>query len=189
MTRRLIISLIAIISVVSVAARELESGYRGFVEWDNAIGKTYYPSMELPGFKYGGMWFIGGATSHGYQFNDHLYLGAGCMFACSYPTGDMTIPVFADVRFDTTIGRLTPFADLRAGYYYNGGDDGGLYISPTVGYSFRKAGKMSFNLSAGITLRGITKEEYGIRDGALILQSKEHKINTLFTLRFGIEFQ
>lgn len=167
-------------------SRDLKRGYRGFAGADVSYGKTDYWNDEKLAFDKDNLVFLGITTSHGYQFNHNLFLGAGCMISCATPTGDMTFPVFADIRYDSTFGNFTPFIDLRGGFYYDGGSEVDLYIVPTIGYSFRKSKKLSYNLGAGATFRGNKTIENRIENGQFI---KKHIIDILFTVRFEIEFQ
>ena len=172
------------------SARDLKRGYRGFVEWEMSYGKTDYWNDEILAYDKDNLLFLGITTSHGYQFNPHFYLGAGCMFSCASPTGDMTIPIFADIRYDAKFGKFTPFVDFRGGFYFDGGSECDLYMVPTIGYSFQKSKKLNFNVGAGLTIRGNKIIENKVENGQLIaLPVISHRINTLFTIRFGIDFK
>ncbi|MDE7346374.1 MAG: hypothetical protein K2N48_06510 [Muribaculaceae bacterium] len=182
MKHAFLITLLCILCCSPGSARDLVRGYRGFVEWDNAIGKTDYWNDEILDYDKDTLWFLGLSTSHGFQFNPHLYIGIGCMLSCANPTGDITIPVFADIRYDAKFGKFTPFVDFRGGFYSDGTSYGGLYITPTIGYSFQHAKKINFNLGLGVTLRDVKvfySPEY----------ESERKMNTLFTIRFSIDFK
>lgn len=190
MKRGLILSLLSVVCVALSFARDLERGYRGFVEWDTSYGKTDYWNDEKLAFCKSTLTFLGITTSHGYQFNPHFYLGAGCMLECACPSGDMTIPIFADSRYDAQFGKFTPFVDLRGGLYFDGGSEFNLYLNPTIGYTFRKSKKFNFNFGAGITLRGNKIVENIVEDGHLVAPYVvRHTLNTLATIRFGIDFK
>ncbi len=171
-------------------SRDLERGYRGFAGLDVSYGKTDYWNDEKLIFDKDNLVFFGITTSHGYQFNSHIFLGAGFMVSCASPTGDMTFPIFADLRYDAKFGKFTPFIDLRGGFYYDGGDETDLYVVPTIGYSFRQSRNVSYNLGVGATIRGNKTIENRMENGQLIMSNTiKHVINTLFTIRFEIEFQ
>lgn len=190
MKRGFILSLLCVLYAATGLARDLQRGYRGFVEVDGSFGKCDYWNIEKWKYDKDNLLFLGIATSHGYQFNPHFYLGAGLMFACAYPTGDMTIPIFADARYDAQFGKFIPFIDIRGGFYFDGGSEWDLYLNPTIGYNFRRGKKINFNLGAGVTLRGNKIIENIVEDGHLIAPNVvSHRINALATLRFGIEFK
>ena len=171
------------------SARDLAHGYRGFVEWDNAIGETDYLTQYLGHYGKGRLWFIGISTSHGYQFNDHWFVGAGAMISCGFPKNDKFLPAFAEIRYDTKIWKLTPFVDFRGGYYYDAEKSGGVYLSPTVGYCFRASEKMNFNLGIGVTVRGFTKNSYKTQGYQTWKTGSTTKNYTFFAVRFGIDFK
>lgn len=170
-------------------ARDLERGYRGFVEWDNAVGKTDYLTQYEGVYGKGTLWFIGISTSHGYQFNSHWFLGGGVMISCSCPEGEKFLPAFAEIRYDTQFGKATPFIDFRGGYYYDGEKSGGLYLSPTIGYRFKHSKNLNFNLGVGLTVRGFTKSHYASQGYLTWKTSSETTDYTFFSARFGIDFK
>lgn len=172
---------VAVCLVLAAGAREPQRGYRGFVDWDNSIGPIDYldrAGVGGPGHDRDTQWFSGLSTSHGYQINNHVFVGAGAMISGAVFTSAM-IPVFAQVRYDYERGKFRPFADLRAGYNLGDGDEGGgVYLSPTVGYRCNWGRKANFNIGLGLTLRGASNV---IHDG-------DHYVDPLFTLRFGFDW-
>ena len=68
------IFLVIIVCSLTSPARQPEKGYRGFVDWDNMLSIDFGFI-----FGYGGDSRIisGFTTSHGYQFNNWLYVGGG----------------------------------------------------------------------------------------------------------------
>ncbi|MDE6521810.1 MAG: hypothetical protein K2L17_03240 [Muribaculaceae bacterium] len=189
MKNKLFLMVISILLTTGVYARDLNRGYRGFVEWDNAIGNTDYRKKGVGQYGNGTLWFLGISTSHGYQFNNHWFLGAGAMISCGFPKNDKVIPGFAEVRYDTNLGKFTPFADLRAGYYFDGLSEGGLYLSPTIGYTFRTTKNLNFNFGIGMTLKSFTKHIYTHTGNNPGLINTEINYYPLLAVRIGIEFQ
>lgn len=184
--RRITFLLFAAIIAVAVNAREPQRGYRGFVEWDNNITSyNFYDGKET-------CWFTGVSTSHGFQFNPHLFAGAGLMIEKCTKFDTWTLPLFAQVRTDQTWGKFTPFGDLRLGY--NCTDGGGIYLSPTIGYRFNFGRKLNLNFGAGMTLRGQTVEKYNIdinesaSEVTITYMGKSHQTKGMFTIRVGIDF-
>ena len=189
MKRGYIIIILCLLCGAICSARDLKRGYRGFVEWDNAIGETDYLTQYLGHYGKGRLWFIGLASSHGYQFNNHWFIGGGAMISSGCPKSDMFLPIFAEVRYDAKIRKFTPFIDFRGGYYYDGGKSGGLYLSPTFGYCFQTSKKLNFNLGIGITVRGFTKNTYKTIGYDTWKTGSSTKNYTLFAVRFGIDFK
>lgn len=154
--KRIISSVILfLISVFAVGANDLRRGYRGFTEWntDVAFYNEGYSSCE---------WHYGLSTTHGFQFNPHLFIGAGIWMECSESRSDdrgLSFPVFLQVRTDRTFGKFPLYADLRLGCtifgrkMYNN-EDSKLYISPTLGYRLDWGRKVCLNFGIGLTLRG-----------------------------------
>lgn len=177
-----------LLTAVSAFAGPPQRGYRGFAEWDNGI--TSYPQVDDSRKT---VWFTGVSTSHGYQLNPNLFVGAGLMVEKSTQFGFWTLPVFTQVRTDQKWGKFTPFGDLRIGY--NCCDGGGIYFSPTVGYRFNWGRRMNLNLGIGLTLRGSSIKQYNIEydpdDNEMAYISyigKKHQTKAMFTIRVGIDF-
>lgn len=143
--------------------RDPQRGYRGFVE----VESLFYPNL---GFLSGDggdsdLW-IGASTTHGYQLNPHLFVGAG--MSCLWVVNDSDcrtdsprvkyLPLFADIRTDWRFGRFTPFADLRMGcnLLRHGAFSGAL----TIGYRFDWGRRVALNLALGVNLRGYRTEEF-----------------------------
>ncbi|MDE6561167.1 MAG: hypothetical protein K2K75_07295 [Muribaculaceae bacterium] len=189
MKLRLILSMLCIVCASLGIAHDLHRGYRGFVEWDNAIGNTDYRKKGVGQYGNGTIWFLGISSSHGYQFNEHWFLGAGAMISCGFPKNDKFIPGFVEARYDTKLGKLTPFVDLRAGYYFDGLSEGGLYLSPTIGHTFRTSRNLNFNFGIGMTLKSFTKHNYAHTGNNPGLINTEINYYPLLACRIGIEFQ
>lgn len=78
-----IVILFILLIGIFASAKEPEKGCRGFVE----LNTEFYVDKELsypiigPPFEYKeNYWLYGLSTSHGYQFNLHLFLGGGIWF-------------------------------------------------------------------------------------------------------------
>lgn len=172
--KRLILVLSFVLTCVALSeAREPQRGYRGFFDWDFSIGKVNFDD-NLGSYNHEGILLLGIIdTTHGYQFNKHIFAGAG--FLLSFAGSATTLPVYADFRYDISFGKFTPFAEMRVGgNICCESDCNPLYLSPTVGYRFNWGRKANFNLGLGLTLRGEPK--YG------------NRVDPLFTLRLGLDF-
>lgn len=190
--KRFSVFLAAVAMMLPAAAREPQRGYRGFVDWDNSI-----TSYKIDEGQRETVWFTGGSTSHGFQFNPHFFLGGGLMIEGSNKLEMATLPLFVQVRTDQKWGQFTPFGDLRVGF--NCCDGGGIYLSPTVGYRLNWGRKANLNLGIGLTLRGSTTDNYrmtftedflGTGQSVLDIEyiGKSHHTKAMFTIRLGIDF-
>ena len=177
-----------LVTFSTIGAKEPQRGYRGFIEDDVTFGKADWHSNVNGKDKHEDRLFLGLSTSHGYQINNHAYVGAGAILSLAFPC--MMLPVFADFRYDISFGKFTPFADVRLGYSFS--DGGGIYLSPTVGYRCNWGRKANFNIGVGLTLCGQTDEysEYisGHHDSYKEISVRDHKVYPRFTLRFGFDF-
>ncbi len=88
------------------------------------------------------------STIHGYQFNSHIFLGAG-MGVNYYTTdnSDISMPVFGAFRVNILNSRITPFIGLRMGYSFF--DMEGVYFSSEVGCRFGLRSNNAINISLG----------------------------------------
>lgn len=155
MTRK-IATIIMLVATLAAFGRQPERGYRGFIDWSN----SYRQTETFTGLPRVSSYYTGISTSHGYQFNPHLFIGAGIDFErCSKIERDI-FALYAQGRTDFKFGKFTPFADLRLGYNFVSG--GGVYFSPSVGYRFNWGRKMGINLAAGYTLQGYTSDLYEV---------------------------
>lgn len=92
---------------------ELKRGYRGFAE----VGGSFY--TDQPEYYYG----FDITTTHGYQINRWLFLGAGIGLQ-SYKMQDyddnsktqLTLPLYADIRTYFMRTAVKPFAEMQIGY-------------------------------------------------------------------------
>lgn len=155
--------------IVVATAREPQRGYRGFIEWDNAIGSVEADDCTSGDMKKDTYWFFGCATSHGYQFNNHVFLGGGTMLSVSVPINMVRLPIYANFRYDYANLKFRPYVDMRLGYDLA---EDGVYFSPTIGYRFNRQRKGNFNLGIGLTVQG----------------RRDYKTDAMFTVRLGWDF-
>lgn len=196
--KRLLTLLYMAIIVLSATALQPQRGYRGFIDSDNFLGIN-------PGFLTGdggeSTIYTGFTTSHGYQFNNWLYAGAGAGFVYNlswnkysyhHDDGRWVIPVFTEVRMDASWGRFTPYFSAQLGA--NAGDHGGIYFSPMVGYRFNWGRKSAINFGLGATIYSkkiwyydpILQPDGGFINGPRV---NYHGTFVKFTARLGFEFQ
>jgi hypothetical protein len=133
--KTLIMTAALLLSTTLLSAQSgLSKGYRGF--FDVALGGDE-----------GGTTFDL-TTIHGGQINPHLFLGAGITvhFGCD----ELSLPIFANLRYDILDKRNTPYADLKLGGVTFDGE--GFYLSPTIGYRFRTT-RRAVNLGVSYVMR------------------------------------
>lgn len=171
LTRLILIILAMVVLPLTAAGREPQRGYRGFVDTgvDLSFHRGYYGNSTATVY-------YGIATSHGYQFNSHFFLGAGVMYERvhrdSYFYGG-EYPIYLHARTDWTLGRFPVYGDLRVGGVILG--EYRLLISPTVGYRLSLGRKSNLNFGIGMNLRG-----YGWSD--------EKTFHPQLAIRVGIDF-
>ena len=115
-------------------ARKTLKGYKGFLDlaYIGDVSDYNASKVEL-------------STTHGYQFNNHFFVGAGV--AVNYYTDADLIaaPIYANFRANFINKKVTPFADIKSGYSV--GDIEGAYASVGIGVSFSLKGKKGLNLA------------------------------------------
>lgn len=176
--KRLLILITAIICTLHSWALQPERGYRGFIDSSNFLDLNFGFLVGSGGDSYVSTGFT---TSHGYQFNNWLYIGGGTGFiynlnwkglkATHYnDKSRYVIPLFAEVRFDAKWEQFTP------------------YFSTQIGVNMAERGGL------GVTVYGNTSsylEHTCLPDGTHTdTQVKSYNGNVAtFTARLGFEFQ
>lgn len=169
--KHLILIITAFILSLSAYAAEPQKGYRGFVD----------ANVDLS-FHQGGFGdntttvYYGLSTSHGYQFNNHYFLGAGMMFERHHPVSHnsgLEFPIYLHARTDWKLGSFPIYADVRIGGVILG--EYRFYLSPVVGYRLNIGRKSNLNIGIGMNFRG-----YGWTD--------EKTLHPQLAIRVGIDF-
>ncbi len=151
---------------------EPRRGYRGFLEWENCVGNAWHDDCSGPGVCKDAAWVTGIATSHGYQFNRHVYFGGGTFLGFG-PSGiGWSLPVYANFRYDASFGRAKPYGDVRIGWDIL---EATFYFSPSIGYRFSVGKKSNFNIGVGTSHRRV--DIWGFKHNEVY-----------FSLRLGIDF-
>ena len=111
----------------------VQRGYRGFADFTFVGGNV--GCVEL-------------STVHGFQFNPHLFVGAGMGVLTDFD--GVAVPLFLAVRTDILERRVTPFIDLRIGCAVV--DVLGDYFASTFGCRFACRRKCSLHVGVGGTI-------------------------------------
>lgn len=155
-------------------------GYRGMIDWSwiyvSEINSE--PCLEI-------------TTAHGMQFNSYFFLGAGVGVTYWTKQESVSVPLFANLRFDIPTGKkANPFFDVKIGYSPLG-DISGLYSKIAVGCRFALGRKRKYGLFIGLGYhlqRGnITKDTYDEQTYKHVLETKTTSLNG-FVLNIGFDF-
>ena len=143
-----------------------ESGYKGFIDLGYTIGVGDWGKdrLEL-------------STSHGYQFNPYLYVGAGIAANYYFDAEVIGMPIFAHVRGNILNNSISPYIDFRIGYSPLK-DVQGLYLTPSIGCKIK-----SFNVSVGYVMQ---KAKYYYSDYYYDYEGSENCGG--LSLKVGFEF-
>lgn len=147
-------------AIGSNAQNTAKNCYRGYVDAGYSVGIGDYDF---------GRYEVN--TSHGYQINPYLFIGAGTglHFMASYKTKDMDIPldirdskvdipVFANIRCNFLKRKVSPFVDVKGGTYVT--NSGGLYVNASAGCRFSINEKQAINLSVGYATEKLQFETF-----------------------------
>ena len=151
---------------LAVSAQHIKKGYHGFVD----AGYCAYISQLAPST-------VEVTTSHGYQFNPYIFLGAGVGFDftgyCEWGEvsgrpynkreSKVDIPVFFNFHSNFTKTRFSPFVDIKAGAYVN--NEGGIYMNGAVGCRYAIRDNMGISLSIGYEARKVTVDQIEMTTG------------------------
>lgn len=195
------ITVLLTFSPTMVFGEEVRKGYRGFVDatFDATSFKVaddyHYTSsgLELNGVHREGFVCAGIATSHGYQFNPHIFVGLGVLGYYSQILNAALLGTFLHVRTDQTFGKFTPYAEVRTGLKTN--FTGAFFITPAIGYRFNFGHKTNFNVGVGINLQyrpdpGGVINYYGHNGEGprYIVVDSQSAIQPYFDFKIGVDF-
>ena len=156
-------------------------GYKGFVEVGvgatlhdfDYIGDGIAGENEPTGFG------IDVLTTHGYQLNNHFFLGGGVgITECT--ESNMMVPIFADMRINILNKRISPVIGFKWGYAV--GDHYGAYLSCNLGLRIGLKEKLKSAIYA-------VAEVSFIGDSENLITLEEKSLACLrILLRVGYEF-
>ncbi len=186
-----VLSLMMVAVAINSKAQSVKTGYKGFVDAGYSIGIGDY---KLNRFEVN--------TSHGYQFNPYIFLGAGLglHFMPSYATEDMEIPldtrdskvdipVFANIRFNLSKTKISPFLDAKGGTYVT--NNGNIYVNVSAGCRFAINERQGINIAIGYALGKLEFEKFDrftSRYNMNYTRSKSMGNTEAITLKVGLDF-
>lgn len=196
--KRLIL-LVTALTAISTFAKLPDTGYRGFLEWDNNF-RNQNIGLTTPNYH----WYSGILTSHGWQILPNFYTGLGVGIELNDKAHEFAVPLFVHFRTDQQLGKFTPFFDMRAGTSYIPAQNcdpilWNIYFSPTVGYRFNFGHRFGINAGIGLTMKG---EKWSIitpldpsqplwdiyNTGSYVISGHKYHFDTYLTLRIGFDF-
>lgn len=200
LNKRFVFVIIMIMNLMpcKISGSKIGKGYRGFVEatFDATSFKVaddyHYDSsgLVLTGVHREGFVCAGISTSHGYQFNPHIYVGLGILGYYSQIDNGALIGTFLHIRTDQTFGKYTPYAEIRTGLKTDG--IGPFFITPAIGYRFNFGHKTNLNVGIGLNLQFrqdpgsmINYGHYGNGPKVTVINSA---IQPYFDFKTGIDF-
>lgn len=147
--KRLSFLLIALFVITQGYSQIRMKGYRGFADLGAHfnIGDT-----DVKGTSYNV------STSHGYQFNSHVFLGGGVGFDYYSDAEEVFIPLFANIRLNLLDSKASPYFDLKAGYSV--GQTCGIYANPSLGVGIFISPKHVLYLSASCVAQESERSVY-----------------------------
>ena len=165
--------------------------YRGFIDagYDVGIGDYEFGRFVIN-------------TTHGYQFNPYIFLGAGTgfHFMSEYKTKDLDIaldtreskvdiPVFANAHVNFTKRKVAPFVDGKAGTFVT--NNGGMFWNISAGCRIATNEKQAVNISIGYAAEKLEFESFDRFNSShdMSYTRKARVLNAeCVTLRVGYEF-
>ena len=159
----LLVALLTVLSVSAMAGKPygrsyssggLDEGRRSFVAigWTFGVGDLGVSRLSVN-------------STHGYQLNEHFFVGAGAglNFYHEYK-GSMSeilsLPLYGDVRADFNIaGDLGFFGDLKVGYAFL--DPNGFYLYPNIGLRYGISDNLGVNFGFGYEMILMVEKGWG----------------------------
>lgn len=153
-------------TITTTPSNKTLRGYKGFVDMGYTFASDDEDRVEM-------------STSHGYQFNNYLFVGGGVAYHYYadwwYDSEAYAMPIFANFRANFMNKKVTPFTDVRVGYSV--GDLEGGYAYVGLGARFKLVNKLALNLTLGFSYQ---EYEYGWYDDMTDTSG--------FNMKFGFEF-
>lgn len=120
MKRIVISALLAVFSFTAAAQANLK-GYQGFLETGLGYGGMITQGDETKVAKYGkGDFFFDFSTTHGYNFSENLFLGAGTAYISSLKLKQSVVPAYICTRLSFPTATVLRFFEVRGGMILGG---------------------------------------------------------------------
>lgn len=126
------------------------------------------------------------STSHGYQFNNYLFVGGGIGLNYYTDMEKYSVPVFANLKANFINKKVTPFADVKAGFSVGG--VGGFYTSIGLGIRFALKNKTALNVKLEYNYQGYYYDDESDNDHFFNWDFLEHTDLNGIGLKIGFEF-
>ena len=97
------------------------------------------------------------STTHGYQFNNYIFLGGGLEFG-GYDLNAFTKPIYADLKLNFTNTKVSPFLESKVGSFV--GRFYGFYWSETAGIRIGLNKRSAINLGVEFSFHHSWKPGY-----------------------------
>lgn len=169
----------------------IPTGYHGFADFGYTIG---FGDYELGRFEL--------SSTHGYQINSYLFVGAGLgiHFMSEYKTPNMDIPldyrdfqvdvpIYANIRLTMINGPISPFIDGKCGYYLT--HHSALYLNASAGCRFSTWGRQAINIYIGYSYENLEFKTFDKFYSSHNMDYKRIKRNLAtegLTIKLGYEF-
>lgn len=163
--RKMLLLLLAVLPLAS-NAQNIQKGYHGFADlgYNKCLSQLDPSTIEI-------------TTSHGYQFNPYIFLGAGVGFdltgSCKWGEvsghafekrdSKVDIPIFFNAHSNFTKTKFSPFADVKVGAYVN--NDCNIYAKIALGCRYALGNNMGLSLSVGYKYRKATVQHLEMTSG------------------------
>ena len=174
MKKLLLIITLVLSSVGLSQAQEVEKGYVGFVDVGFTTNGSKWNTYIAEVF-----------TTHGRQFNQHIFLGGGIGLQQFIGKGSdlysVGVPLYVDFRVNFIKHKISPFFDLKHGVSIG---PFGMFTNPTLGVRFGITDKLALNLHVGYTLQSAWGTIVNQPDIVDMNHFLLHGVN----VRFGFEF-
>ena len=184
--------LLAVVALKANSQNSAGNCYRGYVDagYSIGIGDYCFNRFEIN-------------TSHGYQINPYIFIGAGFGFhfmpeyetdgssniALDIRDSEVDIPIFADVRINFMKSTFTPFVDVRGGTYVT--NNGGLYVNAAVGCRYAINSKQGIYLAVGYAKGKLEFQEFAgytsSSSGTYYRKAADGETESI-TIKLGFEF-
>ena len=150
-------------------------GYQGFLDFGGffPIGKDGDGGYSI-------------YTTHGYQINPYIFVGAGIGGDYHFGWEIISIPIYGDFRANFLNKAITPFFDVKLGHSVLKRQS--LYFSPGLGLSIRRNNRvaLTFSIDYNLQIANITRSGFDDRENHYYYDY-EANIGSI-SFKLGVEF-